>query len=112
MKMLTSLIIAVVVFLSGCSTLDKTLKRLESRAYDAAAESASQYCQRTENDLGRIERNQARREIRQRGHHGPNGPKRGNGLDGQTAYGRGPVVRVYCQGDTVPAEVFKDLERQ
>ena len=100
------------VILAGCATPTKdVLKSIESGAYDAAAESVSQYCKRLSRiDILDQERLEARREIRQRGSDGPVGPGPGV-LDDKTAYGRGPVIRIWCDGESVPASVWEDFIR-
>lgn len=95
--------------LGGCNG-GGFLKDIESRAYDSAALAASEYCERGTNPILANERLEARREVRQRGTHGPLPPAEGvSGLDAHTAAGDGPVVRIWCQDERVPQEVWKDL---
>lgn len=97
-----------VLFAGGCSA--DFLKQVETGAYDAAARTVSEYCERMDSDFATRERTEARREIRQRGTEGP-GPVYVEGLDEKTGNGRGPVVRIWCHGETVPAQVWQDLIR-
>ena len=54
------------------------------------------------------ERIEARREIRQRGENGP-APVDLPFLDEQTSRGEGPVIRIWCEGETVPIEIWQDF---
>ncbi len=109
----TIIAIVVVGMLGGCAYFEKAegfLKQVENKSYDSAALGVSEYCERANSDIVLNERIQARRELRQRGTEGPAGPANPvDGLDKQTAQGEGPVVRIWCQGETVPAEVWNDL---
>ena len=117
----TALVIPAALALSGCfATFDQVgdaVKAAEGRAYDAVAEAAEQYCEAKTADgiVGSIAEQEAlelRREIRQRGGNGPAGPNvPPAGLDDKTAYGSGPVARIYCEGEEVPAEVWEDFVR-
>lgn len=113
------LIIISILILSGCNEnkIKEThdfFKAIEGKAYNAAAKSVSEYCKKA-GELSIIldqERLEARREIRQRGNHGPLGPDFDvNGLDEKTMHGPGPVVRVWCEGETVPEVIWKDFIR-
>lgn len=100
--------------LSGCGTTHEFFKDIEGKAYDNAAAAASKYCENADQRPLIIKRTrvEARREIRQRGENGPLAPTNPiAGLDEQTALGDGPVVIVYCVGDTVPDAVWEDLVR-
>lgn len=119
--------------LTGCNVEEVKgfLKQIESGAYDAAAKGASEFCDKMDNDLGRVERIQVRREIRQRGYGGPlvqegsiespvgfslpeavTTPAPGvYELDVRTLYGSGPVVRIWCEGEEVPVAVWRDLAK-
>ena len=87
--------------LAGCAT--DFLDDIEDRAFDTAAEKLSDYCDRNAdrgltNQRSRIE---VRREIRQRGTDGPPPPDPvPEGLDEQTAQGAGPVLMIWCRGET------------
>ncbi len=108
------IIIVTAILLTGCS--GKThdfLKAIEGKAYDQAAKMASKYCERTDNRILRQERLEARREIRQRGFAGPEGPLvKPPKLDDKTAYGDGPVVRIWCEDEDVPSQVWDDFVRE
>ena len=112
----TAIAVVIVTLLGGCAAFEKAegfLKQIESKAYDAAALGVSEYCERSDSDIVLNERNQARRELRQRGTEGPAAPEAAvPGLDEQTAQGSGPVVRIWCQGEVVPAEVWNDLIKE
>ena len=103
------IIISLIPLFVGCTGAGKDfLKALEGKAYDVAAKSVSEYCDRLQNmeynvrKLADEERVQGRREIRQRGGSGPNGP------DGNP----GPVVVIWCAKDEpVPADVWPYLEK-
>lgn len=101
-------IVFLLLFTVGCSA--DFLKSVESGAYDKAAAAVSTYCQNMDSALLEQQRVEARREIRQRGTEGP-APVFFEGLDDKTAGGKGPVVRIYCHGDTVPTAVWGDLIR-
>ena len=106
-------ILLMSVFLMGCSGATRDfLKAIETGAYDTAAEAVGKYCKRATGPIITAERIEARREIRQRGGYGPNGPRtQVDGLDDKTAYGSGPVVVIYCSGEIVPYEVWNSLVR-
>lgn len=99
-------ILVLMLFATGCSA--DFLKSIETGAYDKAADAVSLYCEQTDTDLLSQQRIEARREIRQRGTEGP-APVFFEGLDDKTAGGKGPVVRIYCHGETVPTAVWGDL---
>ena len=107
--------------LSGCSSQEKIhdfVKDIEGKAYDRLAGAISEYCAKKNQDGigGSIltqEALEARREIRQRGHTGPPGPALLPGsLDEKTAYGPGPVMRIYCEGESVPEKLWQDFIRE
>ena len=104
---LLTLLVAVVLS-TGCR--GDFLKQVESGAYDQAAKTVSVYCEHMDSSLAQQERLEARREIRQRGLNGPAAVSV-EGLDDQTAGGHGPVVRIYCHGETVPVRVWEDLKK-
>lgn len=107
------MLLAAVATVAGCSVKTHDfLKQIEGKAYDSAAKSLSQYCNNLTGPIAAEERKQAAREMRQRGDHGPNGPGAIiTGLDDQTANGRGPVVRIWCEGETVPFGVWESLKK-
>lgn len=112
MKFIVVMLTALV--LTGCGTTHEFFKDIEGKAYDNAAAAVSKYCEDADQRPLIIQRTriEARREIRQRGTNGPFAPETNiTGLDEQTALGDGPVVIVYCVGDTVPAAVWEDLVR-
>ncbi len=110
MLLRASLMVAFAVALGGCGAKG-FLKQLEGKAYDGAARAVSEYCEALAgNALADQERLEARREIRQRGTGGPADLSHPI-LDDQTAKGDGPVVRIYCEGENVPASVTEDLVR-
>lgn len=98
-------------FLFGCSpSTHDFLKSVETKAYDQAASSVSKYCENTSSYIVDREGVEMAREIRQRGSSGPEGPLvEVQGLDNKTAYGPGPVVFIYCEGETVPNEAWNEL---
>ena len=96
-------------FLAGCAPVVQVTKAVESKSYDVLARSFSEYCERA--DILPRTRIEARREIRQRGASGPHGPVIPEELDPKTAYGQGPVVRIWCEGEAVPDEVWPGLVR-
>ena len=104
----------VLLGVMGCSSLGggrlDFLEALEEGAYDTAAEQLSSYCKKvTAVDSPTLaeERIEVRREIRQRGDNGP-GSVDVPFLDEQTSRGEGPVIRIWCEGETVPEEIWKD----
>ena len=109
--MKTAIAIITAILIAGCtSTAKDFLKALESRAYDTAAKGVTEYCQRislssrTSSQARALvdrERVEARREIRQRGRHGPNAD------DGN----QGPVVVIWCEGDELPEGWEKYLDK-
>ena len=115
MRLATVLVMATIV--AGCSTTHDFIKDVEGQAYDRLAHVFTKYCEGKtyEGSLGDVaqqEALEARREIRQRGIGGPHGPAaKIPGLDDKTAYGNGPVVRIYCGGERVPQEVWADFIR-
>ena len=115
-------LLAFTLVLAGCSTTHEFIKDVEGKNYTALAKTFDKYCalKVRQGAVGLIARQEAlelRREIRQRiacdgPRHGPSGPaEKPRYLDDKTAYGCGAVVRVYCAGDPVPADVWKDFVR-
>ncbi len=104
-------------FLAGCASTHELVKDFEGKAYDRLAQAFSEYCEAKtgEGTIGMIARQEAlegRREVRQRGTGGPQGPtEKPEYLDDKTAYGAGPVVRIWCDGGQVPPEVWEDFVR-
>ena len=115
--MKTATLILTAFFLAGCAGTHDLIKDAEGKAYDRLAGAFSKYCEgKTEEGvlgaLARQEALEARREIRQRGIGGPHGPMdKVPDLDDKTAYGTGPVIRVYCGGEKVPEAVWQDFIR-
>lgn len=108
-----TIFLTAILLTAGCSSTTKGfLKSIEGKAYDTAANSASKYCDNMTGPIATQERLEARREIRQRGTNGPL-PTDANipGLDHQTAYGSGPVIRIWCKGEEVPSAVWTDFVR-
>ena len=102
-------------FLAGCSTTHEFVKDVEGKVYDSLADAFSEYCERQEGDWAVLFNQEAlelRREIRQRGTHGPETHGELPFLDNQTAYGGGPVMRVYCSDDVVPDAVWMDFVKE
>jgi hypothetical protein len=110
----------VLWFLVGCAS--DLLDDIEDEAYDKAAKKVSAYCARNaEKDLfWQRTRIEVRREIRQRGTDGPPPPVPiPEGLDEQTANGEGPVLIIWCRGETngqgvpfpVPDPVWRNMIR-
>jgi len=112
-----SLILVLSFVLMGCGTTNDFLKNVEGKAYDRTAHTITKYCELKNKDglAGTIARQEAlelRREIRQRGEQGPQGPtEKPEYLDDKTAYGPGPVVRIWCEGEPVPENVWWDFVR-
>lgn len=115
------LLILLVPLLTGCfASTEKVhdfVKDVEGKAYDRVAGAITKYCKGKTKDgtFGRIAKQEAlelRREIRQRGNAGPQGPtEKPEYLDDKTAYGLGPVVRIWCEGEPVPENVWWDYVR-
>jgi hypothetical protein len=87
--------------LAGCAS--DFLEDIEDQAFDRAADKLSAYCDRNaDQGLSRQRtRIEVRREIRQRGTDGPPPPDPvPEGLDEQTAQGDGPVLMIWCRGET------------
>ena len=103
------LVIPLLLGISGCASSD-FFEDLEEGAYDTAAEKLSQYCKNVtaaDSPIITEERIEARREIRQRGDNGPD-PVDLDFLDEQTSRGKGPAIRIWCAGETVPTEIWRD----
>ena len=115
--MRTLLSVMAVAALTGCGTTHELVKDVEGKAYDSLAAAFSKLCEGKARDgligdVARQEALEARREIRQRGIGGPHGPADIiTRLDNKTAYGNGPVVRVWCGGEKVPEQVWQDFIR-
>ena len=110
--MKTKIIIASLLLVGCTPKTHDFLKAIEGRAYDEASRMVSEYCDKTDNFLLKRERLEARREIRQRGYSGPAGPQvKPNDLDDKTAFGNGPVVRIWCDREEVPQEVWNNFIR-
>jgi hypothetical protein len=106
--------------LAGCAS--DFLEDIEDQAFDRAAEKLSDYCARNADQGLSRQRNriEVRREIRQRGTDGPPPPDPvPEGLDEQTAQGAGPVLMIWCRGETngqgvpflVPDAVWRNMIR-
>ena len=114
-KSIPTLLLAAVL-VAGCSGIGDSLKDFEGSIYDQMADWGSDYCGDVTPDepekyaLILEERIEMSREVRQRGDNGP-GPAGVDYLDEQTANGEGPVVVIYCEGETVPKGVWKRLVR-
>jgi hypothetical protein len=113
------LALVVLAGLTGCA--GDVLDDIEDQQWDAAAAKVSTYCETVgQGDLWvQRTRIEARREIRQRGRFGPIGPGIIGGLDDKTAFGPGPVLMIWCDGETdgqgnfypVPDEVWQRMIR-
>jgi hypothetical protein len=106
--------------LAGCA--GDFLDDIEDQAFDEAAEKLSAYCARVAIDNLFVQRTriEVRREIRQRGTDGPPPPDPiPEGLDERTAKGAGPVLMIWCEGETngqsepfpVPTAVWRNMIR-
>jgi hypothetical protein len=87
--------------LAGCT--GDIFDDIEDQRWDELATKVSDYCTRADRDNLWVQRTriESRREIRQRGRGGPVGPDvPPEGLDEKTAYGAGPVLMVWCHGET------------
>jgi hypothetical protein len=122
-------IVAVALLIQGCGSFgEKTHnlgKALEKRAYNELAQAFTDYCATFRGNGPYLDhlRIEMSREIRQSpyGAYGPEPPSNlsaaryinTNVSDGNknTWYGSGPIVLVYCEGDTVPMEVWLSLDR-
>jgi hypothetical protein len=112
--------LAALWLLAGCAS--DFLDDIEDKAFDSAAAKLSAYCARSAaSDLfWQRTRIEVRREIRQRGTDGPPPPDPiPAGLDEQTANGAGPVLMIWCEGETngqavpfaVPDAVWRNMIR-
>lgn len=121
-KVLLITVVLFIPFLTGCESLGggkvhDFVKDVEGKAYDSVADAVTKYCKGKTKDgtFGEIAKQEAlelRREIRQRGGYGPLGPmQKPEYLDDKTAYGTGPVVRIWCNGEPVPENVWWDFVR-
>jgi hypothetical protein len=108
------------LLLAGCAS--DFLEDLEDQAFDSAAAKLSAYCDRNAGQglTRQRSRIEVRREIRQRGTDGPPPPDPvPEGLDEQTAQGAGPVLMIWCRGETngqgvpfpVPDAVWRNMIR-
>lgn len=93
-------------------------KAIEDPLYNRAAQIVSDICAKVYDRGLWIQRTraEARREIRQRGRYGPQRPNHlpdriKDGLGKETMKGKGPVIRIYCEGEQVPDVVWSDLVR-
>lgn len=91
-------------------------KALEHGAFDSLASIFSDYCNSVFDKGLWIQRTriEVRREIRQSpvGRYGPSPPSKAiAGLDPNTANGKGPVVRIWCQGEAVPDVIWEQMVR-
>jgi hypothetical protein len=113
--------LAGALLLAGCASSTQKpekdfAKALERGAYDNVSEMVSGYCNTVWDKGLRIQRTriEARREIRQssKGHGGPKPPEAPiPGLDAKTAEGKGPLLRIWCQGEQVPDVIWEDMVR-
>ena len=116
-SMKTLLTLSVIILIAGCGTTHDLVKDFEGKAYDSLAGAFTKYCEAKTRDgitgmVARQEALEARREIRQRGKGGPHGPTdKVQYLDDKTAYGNGPVVRIWCGGERVPVDLWQDFVR-
>lgn len=106
--------------LAGCA--GDMIDDIEHQSLDDTAARISAYCARNP-DVDRFWQRtdiEMRREIRQRGTHGPPPPDPvPEGLDERTAEGTGPVLMIWCRGHTngegepfpVPASVWHNMIR-
>lgn len=110
-------LIPMTLMVSGCGSTHDFVKDVEGKAYDRVSGAISKYCGGKTKDgvIGIIAMQEAlelRREIRQRGSTGPLGPNvKPELLDDKTAYGPGPIIRIYCDGERVPASMWDDFIR-
>ena len=106
--------------LAGCAS--DILDDIEDQAFDKVAEKLSAHCDRIGGKSLFVQRTriEVRREIRQRGTDGPPPPDPiPAGLDKQTANGAGPVLMIWCRGETngqdvpfpVPTAVWRNMIR-
>ena len=106
--------------LAGCAS--DILDDIEDLAFDAVADKLSTYCARKADEglFSQRSRIEVRREVRQRGTDGPPPPDPiPEGLDEQTANGAGPVIMIWCEGETngqgvlfpVPTAVWSNMIR-
>lgn len=98
--------LAAVWLLAGCA--GDILDDIEDEAYDKVAKKLSDYCElsQSRDRFWQRTRIEVRREIRQRGRNGPEGPNPiPTGLDEKTANGTGPVLMIWCQGEANGQEV-------
>ena len=113
---MSALILIPVILSTGCA--HDFWKDVEGRVYDSVAEQISDYCKITTDDplksvLREEERIEMRREVRQRGENGP-GPAPAwtvPEIGENTAYGKGPVMRIWCEGEEVPDIIWQDYVR-
>ena len=112
--------LVALLLLAGCAS--DLLDDIEDQAFNKAAEKLSAYCDRNaaKGLFWQRTRIEVRREIRQRGTDGPPPPDPvPEGLDEQTAKGAGPVLMIWCRGETsgqgvpfpVPSAVWRNMIR-
>lgn len=107
-RYLTTIAVSAIL-ISGCSATG-FLKSIETKAFDASAVSASRYCEELNSEVSHIQRQEARRHVRAEGSYGPEAPSDvAVKLDDDMANGQGPVVRIWCEGEEVPDEVWDGL---
>lgn len=118
--MRATLAAASIIAIAGCADV---FDNIEYQSWDAAAEKVSAFCAAQVGDdplWWQRTRIEARREIRQRGTNGPAGPAYApGGLDDKTTHGEGPVLMIWCAGETdgqgrpyaVPQSVWKGMVR-
>ena len=121
--MTRAMILAAALTLTACAgDTEDLFDAIEHESWEAAAAKVSAHCQRMAGlELwGQRTRIEFRREVRQRGSHGPAAPiKPIEGLDAKTQFGSGPVVFVICAGETdgdgepvvIPDEAWRLLVR-
>lgn len=95
----------------GCAATAPTKSQLEEH-FEMAAGGLSEYCANAKANpiVEGAARRLFRRQVRLRGIGGPRPPKIPvPGLDLEVASAAGPVVRIYCDGESPPHSVWEDL---
>lgn len=101
--------LALAVLLGACTHAE--YKEAESQAFDVVASFVSAAC-RGCRDEGDTQCVKVPREVRQRGTDGPPPPDViPEGLDPQTANGKGPVLILFCGPDSPPPPIWSRLIR-